>query len=94
MKFKKEYLVDGIDGDGPCGKTVHTKHTGSRRWSQSYARVFEIDGKFYSTRYRVGSTEMQDESPYEYEGDEIECTEVFPRQKTVTEYVIAEELAK
>jgi hypothetical protein len=92
VKFKKEDLADGIGkyGDGPLKNTVLSEHTGSSRWAQEWRRVFEFQGKFYETYYRVASTECQDESPYEYDEDEIECAEVVARSKMITEYVIAE----
>lgn len=39
------------------------------------------------TYYSVGATEMQEESPYEYEGEWVEVTEVVPKEVTVTKYV-------
>jgi hypothetical protein len=83
MKFTKEFLQD----DG--GETVYDKMIGRRRWSIDWERVFKHEGRFYRTLYSVGSTESQDERPYEYEGDEIECVEVFPQEKTITVYVDA-----
>ena len=80
MKFSKEFLQD----DG--GETVYDKIIGTRRWSVDHERVFSYEGRFYLTRYSEGATESQDERPYEYEDDEIECVEVFPFEKTVTVY--------
>jgi hypothetical protein len=48
--------------------------------------IFKVDDKFYKTNYQVGATEMQDEAPYEYEGDEIECPEMEPYEVTITKY--------
>lgn len=58
------------------------------RWSLLYQLVFldKTTGKFYSTCYSCGATECQDESPFEYEGDTIECTEVTPVEVTKIEY--------
>jgi hypothetical protein len=80
MKFSKEFLRD----DG--GETVYDRITEHSRWSVHHERVFRHEEKFYLTTYSVGATENQDVSPYEYEGDEIECVEVFPREKTITVY--------
>lgn len=44
--------------------------------------VFEDNGKFYQTTYSEGATEMQYESPWEYD-DEVECTEVELREVKV-----------
>ena len=80
MKFKKAFLRN----DG--GDTVYDRIIGHRRWSLDYERVFAYEGRFYLTVYSVGATERQEERPYEYEGNEIECVEVFPREKTITVY--------
>jgi len=80
MKFSKEFLLNEE------GKTIEDVLEGHSRWSLEYRRVFEHEGKFYSTTYRIGATEIQDESPYEYDEDEIECREVHPVQKTITVY--------
>lgn len=80
MKFSKKFLQ--VDG----GETVYDRIVGHGRWSVHHERVFKHEGKFYKTDYRTGATESQDESPYDYEPDEIECVEVFPREKTITVY--------
>lgn len=85
MKFKKDVLQDGIGGDGPT-KTIESDIVDHSRWSVGHRRVFEFEGKFYLTFYSRGATESQDESPYEYDDEEIECQEVFPVQKTITVY--------
>ena len=56
------------------------------RWSYHYVMIFKYDGKYYKTHYSVGATEMQDESPYEYASDMIECVEVCPVEKVVIVY--------
>ena len=80
MKFSKQFLQD----EG--GRTVIHQIVGHRRWSVVSMRIFEHEGRFYKTVYSEGATESQDERPYEYEGDEIECPEVFPKQHTVIVY--------
>lgn len=81
MKFTKEYLQD-FDG-----KTISDEIYDSSRWSNHYERIFEHEGKFYRTQYSMGATEQQDEHPYEYDEEEIECEEVFPIQVTITKYL-------
>jgi hypothetical protein len=81
MKFAKEWLQD----DG--GETIEDRVIGQSRWAVHHERVFQHEGRFFRTRYRVGATEYQDEEPYEHEGDEIECVEVFPTEKTITVYL-------
>lgn len=43
-------------------------------------------GKFYEFNFSVGATEMQDESPYEYD-DEVEIYEVEQREVTTKQWV-------
>lgn len=81
MKFAKEFLIDQE------GLTVYDKVVDVSRWSIHYERVFEFEGKFYKTTYSRGATESQWEVPYEDDGDEVECPEVFPHQTTITVYL-------
>lgn len=83
MKFLKQNLLSILDGDESLGKVIENEHVGRSRWTIQYELIFEKDGKFYSTVYSVGATESQDESPWEYDGDEIECTEVCKVTKTI-----------
>jgi hypothetical protein len=80
MIFSKEFLIE----EG--GKTISNEIAGKSRWSIEYERIFEHEGKFYRTFYRMGATESQDESPYEYDEDQIECEEVFPHTETIVVY--------
>lgn len=84
MKFKKEFLQEIEDNDDV--EVIETEIIDTTRWSIINRMVFKFEGKFYVTTFSHGATECQDESPYEYEGDEIECKEVFPVQKTITVY--------
>lgn len=83
MKFKKEDLQEAI---GDPDTTVLDEIVGKSRWSIEHRRVFRHEGKFYETHYSRGATESQDERAYEHDDDEIECPEVFAREKTVTVY--------
>ena len=58
------------------------------RWSHIHERIYKdlTTGKFYSTNYSTGATECQDERPYEYDGNEVEFTEVVPVEQTVVVY--------
>ena len=91
MKFTKEFLLDILDNilfeedvDGVI--VVENKIIEHSRWSVHHRMVFKHDGKFYQSFWQAGATESQDESPYEYEDDEIECKEVFPHEKVITYY--------
>lgn len=53
------------------------------RWSTHYEFIFDHNGKVYRTYYKRGSTEMQDEQPWEFE-DMVDCHEV--EQVEVTKY--------
>ncbi len=89
MKFAREdlkelawrYVTDS-------GLSVVTRdiydHT---RWSVHYRMVFKFQERYFETHYSTGATETQDEYPYDYCPDQIECQEVVPQEKTVIEYV-------
>ena len=70
---------------------VQSELVDTSRWSNIHEVVYkDLDsGKFYSSTYSVGATECQDESPYENDGDEIEFTEVVPKEVIEIEYVPA-----
>ena len=84
MKFKKDFLQDLVGG-GIVDEIID--HT---RWSVVHWQVFKHEDKYYSTSYSVGATESQDESPYEYDKDELECPEVKPVEKTITVYEVVD----
>lgn len=72
---------DEDGGDYPLNfELVHSALIDTTRWSNVHERVYKDlnTGKFYHTTYRVGATECQDERAYEYDGEEIEFTEVYP----------------
>ena len=71
MKFKtKELKKIGLPYSAILDEMVE-----STRWSIIHRIVFQFNDKFYETHYSIGATEMQYESPWEYE-TEIEATEV------------------
>lgn len=80
MKFSKEFLQN------EDGETVVDNIINHSRWSVAHERIFKHEGRFFRTTYSVGATESQDEAPYEYEEDLIECEEVQPFQELVTVY--------
>ena len=90
MKFAKELLLEilynAAEGFGLIGNEI----IDTSRWSIQYKLIFEqLDtGKFYHTYYQVGATECQDESPFEFEDDMIECVEVEPVEVTVIQYKV------
>ena len=90
MKFKRANLVAMLyAGDESVLKRVEGKIIDTSRWSVIYSVVFQDvkTGKYYLSSYSEGATEMQEESAYEYDGDEIECTEVIEKTTEVKQWV-------
>lgn len=92
MKFKRDVLqalAGDIDSEASTDgyEIVRDELAGTSRWSIIHSLVFKFDGKFYQTNYRTAATECQDERPFEYEGEEIECKEVFQREVTAVVYL-------
>lgn len=85
--FNKDYLMDELDL--PYENTIVNRIVNTTRWSIIHEIVFEDNGKFYMTTYSEGSTECQDESPWEYD-DEIKCTEVELKEVKVKKWVPVE----
>jgi hypothetical protein len=86
MLFKKEFLQNIEDNEDV--EIISTTLEDNGRWSLFYKRIFKFEDKFYETYFSRGATECQDESPYEYDDDEIDCAEVFPVEKTIIVYEI------
>lgn len=96
VKFNKEFLQNLAYGDYDEATTevISDEIVDNSRWSIQYEMVFKHEGKFYETSYQRGATECQDESPYEYEDDEIEVVEVFPVEVLKTVYMSQKQLDK
>lgn len=86
MKFKREWLQDLVNEDCTEAKIIKNDIYETSRWSISYGLVFEYQNKYYKTFYSRGATECQDEHPFEYDEDEINCIEVIPVIETVVVY--------
>lgn len=86
--FSKDYLKDELDL--PYSNTVVDKIIDTTRWSIVHEIVFEYNGKFYQTTYSEGATEMQYESPWEYD-DEVECIEVELREVKIKKWMPVED---
>ena len=86
--FNKEDLLLVMDGDSEKLSLLASEIITTGRWSIHRRMVFRdnSDGKCYESHYSVGATESQDESPYEFEGDQISCVEVEPIVVQVTQY--------
>lgn len=88
MKFTRDFLINELDLPYAA---IENTIVDQRRWSTVHEIIFEHDGKFYQTHYSEGSTEMQDERPWQYD-KEVECTEVRKVQKLVEVWEPVEEV--
>lgn len=77
------------NGGGDGLRCVSDEITGQRRWTTMHRMVFTDGTSFYEALYEVGSTESQDDEPFQYEADPVECSEVVPVERTVTLYELA-----
>lgn len=92
MKFNKELLIELVgehsisDEEGNELRVVTVDQIDTRRWESVHEMVFSFCGRLYSSTYRMGLTEIQESSPYEYDDQEVECPEVEAYEVTVTKY--------
>ena len=87
MKFKKQYLTEELDLPY---EAIRDKIEEQNRWSTLHEIVFkDKDNKYYETGYSVGSTEQQDERPWE-DQEYVECVEVELKEITIKEWVPVE----
>ena len=86
MKFKKEFMQEVAYDEAEGVEIIENNIVDNSRWSVIHKIIFLFKDKFYQSSYSVGATEQQDESPYEYDDEEIECSEVKPVSKTITVY--------
>jgi len=82
MKIKtnilKEFACSKV-GDTIDGITLVSSNLNDKSdWSYWTRQVLEYKGNFYKTMFSNGATEEQIESPYDYEPEEMELTQVFP----------------
>jgi hypothetical protein len=83
--FSKEYLQAVLFGDAPG--LVETSIVDTSRWSIHKSMIFKADGLHYETGYSEGATEQQDERPFEFDADEIDCIQVEEVSTVVTVWV-------
>lgn len=83
IKFKKDFLINKLNLPHSA---ILDEIVGNSRWSIQHKIIFEHQGKFYRAYYSIGATEMQDESPWEYE-DEVECVEVELKKVEVLKWI-------
>lgn len=93
MKFKNEtlkHLTICSNGENFNGLTVIEKVITHKFKTNLYFRMVFTDGvKFYENTYCEESVDSWGYSSFDYEGDEIECHEVFPQEKVITVYLAA-----
>lgn len=86
--FDRDYLKNELGL--PYENAIVDEITDTTRWSIMHEIVFKDNGKFYLTTYSVGATEMQLESPWEYES-KVECIEVELREVKVEKWMPVED---
>lgn len=94
IKINKQLLIDLIGGysDNTRFEVVDQTISDTSRWSIYYdcTIVDKETGKFYDASYKEGATEMQDESPFEYDDTDadgnLELDEVEPYVETIIRY--------
>jgi len=88
FKFKKEVLKEILWGDNPDYETIKNEIYDTSRWSTWHELIFKekATGQYFQVTYSRGATECQDEQPWEYDGDEIDCVWVEPVEVTTIDY--------
>jgi hypothetical protein len=84
IKLDKKYMINELDLPFAA---ILDEITDISRWSIHHRIVFPYQGRFYQTWYSEGVTEMQDESPWEYD-DTVECEEVELKEVKVKRWVV------
>jgi hypothetical protein len=57
------------------------------RWTVHHRLIFSHGNKHYQVDYQRGSTEYQDERPFEYDSNDIVCILVEKKEVTVTRFM-------
>lgn len=88
---RAEMLALGLPDEWDCedeskkATIISDQITGERRWSNVHELIFRLPGMpdnlAYRTHYSTGKTEMQDESPWEYES--ATCTLMQQVEKVI-----------
>ena len=71
MKIRKEKLL----AEDLPNSAIENQIIEVDRWGILHRIVFAFEGKHYRANYRIGATEYQDETPWQYD-QEVECEEV------------------
>ena len=87
-EFSRETLQQVVWDDAEGFKKVSDVIEDTTRWEIVKTMVFQApDGLHYQSTYTEGATEQQEQRPYEYESDTIECTQVQEEVVEVTQWV-------
>lgn len=87
IKLDKDYMINELDLPSSA---ILDEITGTSRWSVYHRIIFAYQGRFYEAHYSEGATEMQDESPWEYD-ETVECVEVELKEVKVKKWVTKED---
>lgn len=87
LTFTGDEANEIISGGHKDFNTIESEITGTSRWTIFKDIIVQrtSDGKFFESSYSFGATEMQDQSPYEY--DEPVFGEVIPKEVVVIKYI-------
>ena len=91
MIFQKKELQEMVFGESKSLQKVEEWVSDTSEWSVHYDVVFKDleTNKYYISYYSEGATECQDELPYEFDLDEIDCKEVIQKEVIVKKWVEA-----
>ena len=84
--FSSEIMRAILNGSDANGSVISKQFIDQGRWLIHYTLIFSYGGRFYRSAYSQGSTENQEEWPWEHK-DDVVCTEVETKPVTVTHYV-------
>lgn len=82
MMITRQAALDILDGE----ELVLDQIVGHSRWAVQHRVIFKMIDKLWQMNYQVGATELQDESPWEYDR-EVLCREVREIQKVDYEII-------
>lgn len=86
IKLDKDFMLNELNLPD---NAILDEITHVSRWSVHHRIVFAYQGRFWETYYSVGATEIQEESPWEYD-DVVECVEVELKEVKVKKWVAKE----
>lgn len=87
INLDKKYMMNELDLPDSA---LLDEITSTSRWNVHHRIIFPYQGRFYQAHYSEGATEMQDESPWEYE-DVVTCEEVELKEVKVKKWVVKED---